>query len=383
MAYKLDDKLVVGISSRALFDLDAADRVYRTQGLAAFRSYQRARETEALEAGPAMPLVRALLRLNDLGRGRFVEVLVISRNDPDVGTRVLTSAAEQGLDITRAAFTGGQDPWPYLEAFNCKLFLTAEAAAVGAAISAGFAAAHILPSASPDKDDHQEVRIAFDGDAVLFDEASEEIFQRDGLDAFLEHEASHADEPMNPGPFKPFLDALVRIQVAFAESPPIRTALVTARNAPAHRRVVNTLRSWGLSIDEAFYLGGIDKAKVIEIFQPQIFLDDQMVHIRTARTAAPAGHVRYEGRQQVAFSREETPEAPLGATPKGLEVSWPNQRGRDGSLERASAGAPDLEAVRRAMADQVGRDRESSTSKEAEASRPRARGSVAPKPRSR
>ncbi len=264
MPESLEDKLVVGISSRALFDLTDANEVFEQGGLSAYREYQREHEHDTLEPGTAFPLVRGLLAVNQRADERLVEVVILSRNDADTGMRVLRSVEAHGLDITRGVFRGGRDPYPLLRAMSCDVFLSAEPAQVLKAREQGVAAAYILPSARMADDDLTEVRIAFDGDAVLFDPASQQLYDSEGLDAFHQFEADHADEPMSPGPFRPFLDGLARIQAHFGAASPIRTALVTARAAPAHYRVVNTLRSWGVNVDETYFLGGVDKAEVAQ-----------------------------------------------------------------------------------------------------------------------
>jgi len=290
---------VIGITSRALFDLDKANDVFRTEGLAAYRAYQRKNEDVPLSAGTGLPLVRGLLGINEQGQGRLVEVIVISRNDADSGMRIFNSIAHHGLDISRGAFTDGRDASVYLEPFHCDLFLSAEQADVTHALEMRFPAALVCtPPEAIDDQVATEVRVAFDGDAVLFDDESERVFQEQGLDAFLEREAKLADQPMNPGPFKPFLMGLKLIQEHFSdERPPIRTALVTARNAPAHKRVVNTLRAWGVRVDETFFLGGIDKARVLAVLHPHIYFDDQMSHLEGARVRTPSAQVIPVGKQ--------------------------------------------------------------------------------------
>jgi len=293
MPYSLDDKLVVGITSRALFHLDAANDVYVTDGLAAYRAYQQQHEDVPLAPGTAFPLVRGLLGINEKGKGRLVEVIVISRNDADSGIRIFNSIEHHKLDVTRGAFTDGRDAAAYLGAFHCDLFLSAELDDVKHALEKRCPAALVLPPPDEDeKDSAGEVRVAFDGDAVLFDEESERVFQNEGLDAFLAREAQLAGTPMNPGPFEPFLRGLKLVQDHFPEEDsPIRTALVTARNAPAHKRVVNTLRHWGVRIDETYFLGGIEKARVLAVFRPHIFFDDQMAHLRSAQVHTPSALV--------------------------------------------------------------------------------------------
>ena len=293
MAYSLEDKLVVGITSRALFDLNEADAVYRKHGLPSYRTFQREHELEALSPGTGLPLARQLLRINDRVEDRIVEVIVISRNDADSGMRIFNSIDAHSLDISRAAFTGGRDPWPYLRPFHCDLFLSARSEDVENALRSGFPAALVLsPPDQVDEEGTDEVRIAFDGDAVLFDAESELVYQQHGLDAFQTREADLADQPMSPGPFEPFLKSLKLVQEHFPHADsPIRIALITARNAPAHRRVVNTLRAWGVRIDESFFLGGIDKAGILRALRPHIFFDDQMTHLEKAQATTPSAQV--------------------------------------------------------------------------------------------
>lgn len=296
MPYTLDDKLVVGISSRALFDLVEANDVYERDGLERYREYQRERETDQLAPGTGFPLVRALLALN--GRApkgeRLVEVIVISRNDADSAMRVFNSIEAHGLDITRGAFTNGGDSWRYLEAFQCSLFLSLDPDDVVRALHNNFPAALLMPPPASInlEEEPGPVRIAFDGDAVLFSDEAQKVYDAGQLPAFYEHERQHADKPLPAGPLRPFLDALGRVQSRLpAKDPPIRTALVTARDAPAHRRVITTLRSWDVRIDETFFLGGLPKVDVLQVLRPHIFFDDQLSHLEAAAAAVPAGHV--------------------------------------------------------------------------------------------
>ncbi len=284
----------MGISSRALFDLTEANTVFEQEGLRAYRAYQRAHEDEVLAPGAAFPLVRGLLAINERAKERLVEVIVISRNDAESAMRVFNSIDHYGLDITRGAFTNGGDSWRYITPFHCSLFLSVEPHDVIAALQRGYAAALLLPppEGTSVEDEPSPVRIAFDGDAVLFGEESEQIFRAEGLEAFQENERVRSAEPMNAGPFRAFLEALGRIQAQFPEEgSPIRTALVTARGAPAHRRVINTLRSWQVRIDETFFLGGVEKADVLRALRPHIFFDDQMRHLELAAEAVPSAHV--------------------------------------------------------------------------------------------
>jgi len=285
------DKLVVGISSRALFDLEASHRVFVEQGEEAYCRYQIEHENDILEPGVAFGLARKLLALNTAERER-VEIILLSHNTADTGLRVFNSIDHHGLQITRAAFAGGQSPWPYAAPFDITLFLSTNPDDVREAIRAGCAAATIQPGLSLGGDS-DELLIAFDGDAVLFSDAAERVFKEQGLEAFAASEVSSANEPLPGGPFKPFLEALNRLQAEFdAEAQcPIRTALVTARSAPAHERVIRTLRAWNIRIDEALFLGGKDKTEFLRAFKTDIFFDDQPDHVSRAADVVTAGHV--------------------------------------------------------------------------------------------
>ncbi|QEY63599.1 5'-nucleotidase [Metapseudomonas lalkuanensis] len=291
MGKGLGDKLVLAISSRALFDLDESHRVYEAEGIEAYRQYQIEHEDEVLEPGDAYPLVEKLLGLNEqLGQPR-VEVILVSRNSADTGLRAFNSIQHYGLGISRAAFVGGRSPEPYLRAFGCHLFLSTHAEDVRRALQSGFASATIL-SGGPRRAASNELRIAFDGDAVLFSDHSERIYQTGGLEAFQAHERDSAREPLDGGPFKPFLSALNRLQQEFPpDACPIRTALVTARSAPAHERVIRTLREWDIRLDESFFLGGLEKASILETFGADVFFDDQAGHCEKARDVVATGHV--------------------------------------------------------------------------------------------
>lgn len=284
-------RLVVAISSRALFDLDASHGIFEDQGREAFCRYQIDHEEEVLAPGVAFPLVRKLLAINEsLGRV-MVEVILLSRNSADTGLRVFNSIRHHGLDISRAAFTSGESPFGYISAFGADLFLSANADDVRKALSAGHAAATIV-SGSTRPLISDSLRIAFDGDAVLFSDESERIYQERGLEAFTDHEAQEARNPLTGGPFKNFLATLHYLQTLFpVEESPIRTALVTARSAPAHERVVRTLRAWGIRIDEAIFLGGKDKGPFLGAFGADIFFDDQQRHCDSARLHVATGHV--------------------------------------------------------------------------------------------
>lgn len=287
-----DARLVVAISSRALFDLDESHRVFEQGGEEAYSRHQIEKEDEPLAPGVAFPLAKKLLALNCSGSAR-VEVILISRNSADTGLRVFNSIRHHGLDITRAAFTRGESPYRYISAFGVHLFLSANAEDVRNALDAGIAAATILPSAAA-RNAADQLRIAFDGDAVIFSDEAERIYTADGLEAFNRNEAEARDQPLSGGPFRPFLGALHEIQSEYpASASPIRTALVTARGAPAHERVIRTLRSWGVRIDEALFLGGRDKGAFLKAFGADIFFDDQTRHCESAADHVATGHVPF------------------------------------------------------------------------------------------
>ena len=285
--------LVVAISSRALFDLDDAHQLFLSEGLDAYTRYQMAHEEEVLAPGIAFPLVQKLLGLNGSGQVNVgVEVLLLSRNSGNTGLRIFNSIEHYGLDIVRAAFTNGAPPHAYIEAFGAHLFLSAHASDVQQALDAGFAAASILPGKA-NASAHRELRIAFDGDAVLFGDESERLHREHGLEHFHQSERALAQTPLSGGPFKRFLSALHQLQQAFpADASPIRTALVTARSAPAHKRVILTLREWGIRIDEALFLGGRDKGAFLAAFGADIFFDDQAKNVASAASSrVTAAHV--------------------------------------------------------------------------------------------
>jgi len=287
-----DDRLVVAISARALFDLSESHDLFENSGLEAYREYQMARENELLAPGIAFPLVQKLLKLNDAAPAApRVEVILLSRNSSDTGLRIFNSIEHYKLSIVRAAFTGGAPTAPYVASFGAQLFLSANPESVARALHDGVAAATILPSKAPQTASDQ-LRIAFDGDAVIFGDESERVSEEQGIDAFHRNEVELADQPLSGGPFRGFLAALHGLQEAFpADASPIRTALVTARSAPAHKRVILTLRSWGVRLDEALFLGGRDKGPFLEAFGADIFFDDSHANIESARGYVTAGHV--------------------------------------------------------------------------------------------
>ncbi|MYD97345.1 MAG: 5'-nucleotidase [Gammaproteobacteria bacterium] len=283
--------LTIAISSRALFDLDASDAVFRAKGLEAYRRYQIEHENEVLDPGEGFPFVTKLLNINrELGERR-VDIVLLSRNSADTGLRIFNSIAAHDLDIVRAAFSSGASPYPYAEAFGCDLFLSTEPEDVNGALENGIAAATLLGSrkaANPT----QTLKIAFDGDAVLFSDQAERVFQEQGLEAFAASEAQAADRPLDGGPFKPFLEGLHRLQREFGEDAcPIRTALVTARGAPAHERVIKTLRAWDIRLDESLFLGGRDKGAFLHAYEADVFFDDQRGNCEAAARHVAIGHV--------------------------------------------------------------------------------------------
>lgn len=297
MAYDLTSPLVIGISSRALFNLEKENDIFEQEGAKAFEDYQIEHEDDILQKGSAFPLVRAFLELNGTPRGRLVEVIIMSRNSPNSSLRIFKSIENYGLDITRAALTSGAEIGPYLKAFKTDLFLSANEIDVQAAINNGIAAARILTGTAHADSSRKvdQIRIAFDGDAVLFSAESERIYRQSGMEAFEEYERANANTPMGRGPFANFLTTLSNIQAQFAdnETKPIRTALVTSRNAPAHERAIRTLREWGVGIDEAFFLGGVSKTEILGAFGAHIFFDDQLVHAGPASSVVPSATVPY------------------------------------------------------------------------------------------
>jgi 5'-nucleotidase len=284
------DKLVVAISSRALFDLTESHKVYTEAGVDAYHRYQIEHEEQLLAPGPAFVLVNKLLRLNRADK-QYVEVILLSRNSADTGLRVFNAIKHYGLDITRAAFTKGEPTSRYVPAFGAHLFLSADTEDVKRVLNDGYAAATIVPS-TVGKNESDELRIAFDGDAVLFSDEAERVYQESGLAAFARRETDVALRPLSGGPFKEFLAGLHRIQSDFSDGEsPIRTALVTARSAPAHERVIRTLRAWNIRIDEALFLGGLDKGEFLRAFGADIFFDDQRTHVESASKHVATGHV--------------------------------------------------------------------------------------------
>ena len=296
MPVSLDNLLVVGISSRALFDLEAEEDIFRSEGLDMYRRHQIEHENEVLPLGAGFSLVKALLKLNELTHNRrFAEVVIMSRNSSETSLRIFNSVSHYGLDITRAALSGGASIAPYLQAFNVSLFLSLHEDDVQAAIDSGTAAALLYQKPENALEELDQIRIAFDGDAVIFSDESERIYQTQGIEAFENHERENAMKPLPEGPFARLLKALSYIQqncrTPDSGRPPIRTALVTARSSPAHERVIRTLRAWDVTIDETFFMGGVAKSQVLAAFKPHIFFDDQAGHCDRASPLVQTGRV--------------------------------------------------------------------------------------------
>lgn len=326
MPYQLDNKMVIGVSTRALFDLTVENDIFERDGVEAYRKYQISHENEMLKPGPGFKLIHSLLGLNEYCKDKeLVEVIVMSRNSADTSLRVFNAIKHYGLNITRAVLASGASLAPYLAAFHTDLFLSAYEDDVQSAIDSGIAAGiictpeqtgetkgaqnirnpHILSGASHGGQNTQ-IRIAFDGDAVVFTDESERIFQEKGLGAFEKNEEINAQNPLEEGPFANFLKKLSELQEFLGvEDCPIRTALVTSRCAPAHERVIRTLRAWDVRVDEVFFLGGVEKKDVLKAFGAQIFFDDQSIHINNASQAVPAALVPYcRSRKREIFTNE-------------------------------------------------------------------------------
>ena len=291
MAATLDGKLVVAISSRALFDFEEENQVFEQTDDTAYMRLQLERLDIPAKPGVAFSLVQKLLAFNS-EQSQKVEVVILSRNDPVSGLRVMKSAAHYALPIIRCSFTRGEAPWRYLKPLRANLFLSTHLSDVRAALAAGVPAAQVYPQSAHASEAHpNEVRIAFDGDAVLFSDEAEQVYQSQGLNAFQQHETDKAALPLPDGPFKPLLVALHRLQQAATPQMRIRTSLVTARSAPAHERAIRTLMDWNIAVDEAMFLGGLDKGEFLREFEPDFFFDDQTGHIESAAKHVPSGHV--------------------------------------------------------------------------------------------
>lgn len=303
MAFDLSSRLVIGLASSALFDLTASDQVFRQAGEQVYRDYQRDNQDQPLARGVAFPFIRRLLSLNQLNPANPpVEVILLSRNDPDTGLRVMNSIEHYELPITRAVFMQGKSPHVYIPAFDIELFLSANANDVKRAVAAGYPAGQILKGEIEDDSNDSQLRIAFDFDGVLADDEAETVYKTtQSLGDFHQYETSREDIPHTAGPLKPFLKRIADIQAMEAlkklqdpsYEPILRVSIVTARNAPAHKRVINTMRHWGIDVNEAFFMGGVEKAKVLDIMRPHIFFDDQKLHLEPASTRLPSVHIPF------------------------------------------------------------------------------------------
>ena len=319
MSLDLSDTLVVGITASALFDLSEADAVFRknldknpNQAIVEYRKYMEEHELESLEPGTGFPLVKALMSLNQFqpeNESPLIQIVVMSRNSPETGVRVFHNIREKKLDITRSAFTGGESVVDYLEAFDVDLFLTTNPKDAQRVIDSDVCAVAVVkePPSNVNSIPISQVRIAFDGDAVLFSDESEIVYKAEGLDKFYRVEDEQQDTPLNDGPYASLLKKLSRLQDRLphqVEYSPIRISIVTARNSPAEMRVIKTLRHWGVYIDEIFFLGGLDKSKILEAFKPHIFFDDQDVHLDSASKLVPSGKVPYKSNSKlIEFSK--------------------------------------------------------------------------------
>ncbi|OME76918.1 5'-nucleotidase [Paenibacillus sp. FSL A5-0031] len=302
MPFPIEEKFVVAVASSALFNLEESDKVFKDKGEEEYRQYQHNHEQDVLEPGVAFPLIKRLLMINgDDPADQPVEVVLLSRNDPDTGLRVFKSIQHYGLSITRAAFVAGSNPFIYMNAFNASLFLSADPNDVRSAIEMGLPAAQVFPTGFVDDEKELELRIAFDFDGIIADDSAEGIYQALGMEGFHENERQKASEALPPGPLFKFFGEVATLQRREwkkkqkdnSYSPRVRIAIVTARNAPAHERVVTTLRTLGILVDEAFFLGGIEKGRVLKVFRPHIFFDDQVGHIEGVSSVSPTAHVPF------------------------------------------------------------------------------------------
>ena len=295
--------LVIGVSSRALFDLEKGNEIFDKKGIEEYRKFQQGNEDEPLEPGTAFYLIKSLLELNNQANKRIVEVIVMSRNSPETGVRMLNSIKKHELDITRVALSGGEPLSPYIDAFDIDLFLSKDESDVQIVIDSKACAAATI-YAPPEKFDSKDsrVKIAFDADAVLFSDESELRYKQEGMDAFHKYESEHENDPLKEGPFAKLLIKLSKIQEHFPtriELSPLRISIVTARNAPSHMRVIRTLRKWGVYVDEAYFLGGLSKDKVLKAFGAHIFFDDQETHLESSSKVVPSGKVPYNTDSQM------------------------------------------------------------------------------------
>jgi 5'-nucleotidase len=302
MAYPIDKKLVVGVSSNALFDLQKEDQIFRDKGIKEYRKFQIDNKDQIIKKGFAFPFVERFLKINQVYAEQLpVEVVILSKNSPETGVRIMNSIKEYGLDITRGAFTSGESPYKYIPAYNISLFLSSNETDVLNALDAGYPAGRFINTNTEISSDSYELRVAFDFDGVIADDEAERIYQDEGLTKYFEYETKHASEPLKPGPLGDFFRKLSRFQKLETrkqdEDPTyikiIRTAIVTARNAPAHARAINTLLAWDVTVDDLFLLGGIEKRRILETWKPHLFMDDQLDHLDPQLKSVPLVHVPF------------------------------------------------------------------------------------------
>jgi len=294
MPIQLEDILVVGIASSALFDLSESDAVYRNQGVEAYKKHQNEKIDVPFKHGVAFPFIKNLLSLNDGLLEPVVEVILLSRNDAKTGLRAFRTIKHYGLNITRAAFLEGGKPYRYIKPFESDLFLSANEEDVRNAVEAGYSAGCVIEGEGNPVNEgvENELRIAFDFDGVLADDESENIYAMQGLKGFMEYEAERVDTPHNPGPLLPFIQAIGRLQER-TDNSRVRVSIVTARGAPSHERVLTTLEKLGITVNESFFLGGVEKSKILAELKPHIFFDDQMAHLKTSKLVTPSVHVPF------------------------------------------------------------------------------------------
>ncbi len=302
MSYPIERKLVVGVSSRALFELEEEDMIFQEKGLDAYRKYQNSHKLDVLEKGAAFPFIRRFLNINNFyPEEQPVEVVLLSKNGPESGVRVFNSIKAYELNISRAAFTSGKSPFPYIPAYNISLFLSNSAEDVSEATKAGFAAGKILKTDFIDDENDTELRVAFDFDGVIADDEAEKVFKQQTLEAFQNYEEAHKKEPHRSGPLANFFKKLSffqKLENKKRDDNPhyqklLRTSIVTARSAPSHERAINTLTSWGVEVDELFLMGGVEKSRVLNILNPHIYFDDQMIHLDSKQNKIPLVHIPF------------------------------------------------------------------------------------------
>jgi len=302
MAYPIDRKLVVGISSNALFDLEKEDSIFKNDGLNAYRNYQIQNKTKILDKGVAFPFIRRFLHINDIySKEKPVEVVLLSKNSPETGVRIYNSIKHYGLDITRATFMSGKSPYEYIPAFNISLFLATDKNDVDLAVAAKFAAGRVIRTKIVDDKSISELRVAFDFDGVIADDEAEKVYKNNGIEKYYEYEIEHSQDALNPGPLADFFKKLSffqKLESKKEEKDPnykkiLKTAIITARNAPAHERAINTLKKWGVTVDEMFLLGGVEKKRILDIMKPHLYFDDQLVHLDESIHNIPLVHIPF------------------------------------------------------------------------------------------